>query len=148
MTKPLKVPELALVVLVGASGSGKSTFARKHFKPTEILSSDACRGLVSDDENNQAATGDAFDLLHFIARKRLARGLLTVVDATNVQREVAQAARCARAGVPRAARGHRARCPGEGVSRAEQGPTRSHLRAARRAPADAAAPCFAAQARA
>jgi polynucleotide kinase-phosphatase len=87
MTKPLKVPELALVVLVGASGSGKSTFARKHFKATEIVSSDACRGLVSDDENNQAATGDAFELLNFIARKRLARGLLTVVDATNVQPE-------------------------------------------------------------
>jgi len=87
MTQPLKVPELALVVLIGASGSGKSTFARKHFKSTEILSSDMCRGIVSDDENNQAATGDAFDLLHFIAKKRLARGLLTVVDATNVQPE-------------------------------------------------------------
>lgn len=87
MTKPIKIPELALVVLIGASGSGKSTFARKHFKPTEILSSDACRGLVSDDENNQSATNDAFDVLNFIAKKRLARGLLTVVDATNVQPE-------------------------------------------------------------
>src|SRR5579859_2947222 len=83
----IKIPELALVVLVGASGSGKSTFARKHFKPTEILSSDYCRGLVSDDENNQAATNDAFEVLHFIARKRLAAGKLTVVDATNVQSE-------------------------------------------------------------
>ena len=81
------IPELALVVLIGASGSGKSTFARKQFKPTEVLSSDGCRGMVSDDENNQAATHDAFDLLHFIARKRLARGLLTVVDATNVEPE-------------------------------------------------------------
>jgi polynucleotide kinase-phosphatase len=87
VTETLKVPELSLVVLVGASGSGKSTFARKHFKATEILSSDTCRGIVSDDENSQAATGDAFELLHFIARKRLARGLLTVVDATNVQLE-------------------------------------------------------------
>ncbi len=87
MSAPLKVPELSLVVLVGASGSGKSTFARKHFKPTEIVSSDACRGVVSDDDNSQVATGDAFELLHYIARKRLARGLLTVVDATNVQTE-------------------------------------------------------------
>ena len=87
MTRPIKVPELSLVVLIVASGSGKSTFARKHFKPSEILSSDFCRGLVSDDENSQEATGDAFELLHFIARKRLARGLLTVVDATNVQGE-------------------------------------------------------------
>ena len=87
MTEVLKLPELSLVVLIGASGCGKSTFARKHFKPTEVLSSDVCRGLVSDDENNQAATGDAFDVLHFIARKRLARSLLTVVDATNVQAE-------------------------------------------------------------
>ncbi len=85
--KPLTIPELALVVLIGPSGSGKSSFARKHFKPTEILSSDACRGWVSDDENNQAATSDAFDVLHYVAAKRLSRGLLTVVDATNVQPE-------------------------------------------------------------
>jgi len=85
--KTVKLPELALVVLVGPSGSGKSTFARKHFKPTEIISSDFCRGLVADDENDQSATKDAFDVLHYIAGKRLARGRLTVVDATNVQRE-------------------------------------------------------------
>ncbi|HYG81636.1 MAG TPA: polynucleotide kinase-phosphatase [Pyrinomonadaceae bacterium] len=81
------VPELSLVVLIGPSGCGKSTFARKHFKPTEVLSSDFCRGLVSDDENDQAATKDAFEVLHFIASKRLASGRLTVVDATNVQPE-------------------------------------------------------------
>src|SRR3954467_10393019 len=83
----LTIPELALVTLVGVSGSGKSTFARRHFKATEILSSDFCRGLVSDDENAQAATKDAFEVLHFVARKRLAAGRLTVVDATNVQPE-------------------------------------------------------------
>jgi protein phosphatase len=83
----IKVPELSLVVLIGASGSGKSSFAKKHFKPTEVLSSDECRGLVSDDENNQAATTDAFDVLYYIAGKRLKNGLLTVVDATNVQKE-------------------------------------------------------------
>src|SRR5919198_892664 len=83
----LTVPELSLVVLVGASGSGKSTFARTHFRPTEVLSSDFCRGLVADDENDQSATGDAFDVLHYVAAKRLAAGRLTVVDATNVQPE-------------------------------------------------------------
>jgi protein phosphatase len=83
----LTLPELSLVVLIGCSGSGKSTFARRHFKPTEVLSSDFCRGLVSDDENAQEATADAFDLLRYIAAKRLTRGLLTVVDATNVQPE-------------------------------------------------------------
>jgi protein phosphatase len=83
----LTVPELCLVVLVGPSGCGKSTFARTHFKPTEVISSDFCRGLVSNDENSQEATGDAFDVLHYIAGKRLARGLLTVIDATNVQPE-------------------------------------------------------------
>ena len=83
----IKIPELALVVLVGPSGSGKSTFARNYFRPTEIVSSDFCRGLVSDDENDQAATKDAFEVLHFIAAKRLRAGKLTVVDATNVQPE-------------------------------------------------------------
>lgn len=83
----LVIPELSLVVLVGASGSGKSTFARKHFKATEVLSSDSCRGLVSDDENDQSATTDAFAALHFIAGRRLARAKLTAVDATNVQAE-------------------------------------------------------------
>ncbi|WP_328344494.1 polynucleotide kinase-phosphatase [Streptomyces violaceus] len=81
----LPVTDLSLVVLVGASGSGKSTFARRHFKPTEIISSDFCRGLVSDDENDQSATEDAFDVLHYIAGKRLAAGRRTVVDATSVQ---------------------------------------------------------------
>src|SRR5882672_6229899 len=81
------MPELSLVVLIGPSGCGKSSFARTHFKPTEVLSSEYCRGLVSDNENDQAATGDAFDLLHYVARKRLAAGRLTVVDATNVQIE-------------------------------------------------------------
>ncbi|HND55682.1 MAG TPA: AAA family ATPase, partial [Pirellulaceae bacterium] len=83
----ISIPKLSLVVLMGASGSGKSTFARRHFKASEILSSDYYRGLVSDDENDQSATKDAFETLHFIAAKRLARGLLTVVDATNVQSE-------------------------------------------------------------
>jgi protein phosphatase len=83
----ITIPELSFVVLVGASGSGKSSFARKHFKPTEVLSSDYCRGLVADDENDQSASKQAFEVLHFIAAKRLAAGRLTVVDATNVQPE-------------------------------------------------------------
>nr|MDQ3101180.1 AAA family ATPase [Bacteroidota bacterium] len=81
----LKIPELSLVVLVGMSGSGKSSFARRHFKRTEIVSSDECRALVSDDENDQAATNDAFDLLRYLVGIRLRRGQLTVIDATNVQ---------------------------------------------------------------
>lgn len=84
---PLELPELCLVVLVGVSGAGKSTFAREHFLPSEVVSSDFCRGLVSDDENDQRATGDAFDVLHYIVGKRLARGRLTVVDATSVRPE-------------------------------------------------------------
>ena len=83
----IKIPELSLVVLIGVSGSGKSSFAAKHFKSTEILSSDFCRAMVSDDENNQYATNDAFELLYYIAGKRLKNGLLTVIDATNIQVE-------------------------------------------------------------
>ncbi|MBC2901903.1 polynucleotide kinase-phosphatase [Streptomyces cupreus] len=85
--RTLPVTDLSLVVLVGASGSGKSTFARKHFKPTEVISSDFCRGLVADDENDQSASRDAFDVLHYIAGKRLAGGRRTVVDATSVQQD-------------------------------------------------------------
>jgi protein phosphatase len=79
------VPELCLVVLVGISGSGKSTFAARHFARTEVISSDFCRGLVADDENDQSATADAFDVLNYIAGKRLAASRLTVIDATNIQ---------------------------------------------------------------
>ena len=83
----IKIPNLSLVVLIGPSGSGKSTFAEKHFLPTEVISSDFCRGLVSDDENDQTVTNQAFGLVHTIAKKRLALGKLTVIDATNVQQE-------------------------------------------------------------
>src|SRR4249920_3895041 len=83
----ITIPSLSLVVLIGPSGSGKSTFARKHFLPTEVLSSDDCRAMVSDEENNQAVTNDAFAVLHFIAARRLGLGRLTVIDATNVQPE-------------------------------------------------------------
>src|SRR3954466_16063476 len=83
----ITIPSLSLVVLIGPSGSGKSTFARRHFRSTEILSSDACRGMVGDNENDQTVTVDAFELLRFIAGKRLALGRLTVIDATNVQPE-------------------------------------------------------------
>jgi len=81
----LTIPSRGLVLLIGAAGSGKSTFARRHFKSTEIVSSDALRAAVSDDESDQSASGDAFQLLRLIATKRFRRGKLTVIDATNVQ---------------------------------------------------------------
>jgi len=83
----IDLPDPSLVVLVGASGCGKSSWAGRHFRSTEVLSSDFCRGLVADDENDQSASRDAFAVLHEIARRRLANLRLTVVDATNVQRE-------------------------------------------------------------
>ncbi|MDO3645726.1 polynucleotide kinase-phosphatase [Nocardia mangyaensis] len=82
----LDIPELSLIALIGISGSGKTTFAREHFKPTEVLSSDFFRGLVSDDENDQSATKDAFDALRHIAGIRLRAGRRVVIDATNVQK--------------------------------------------------------------
>jgi protein phosphatase len=83
----IEIPEMAVVALIGVSGSGKSTFAKTHFKPTETLSSDYFRALVSDDENNQQVTPQAFDALYYVANKRLELGLLAVIDATNVQKE-------------------------------------------------------------
>jgi protein phosphatase len=99
---PLRVPDHALVVLIGASGAGKSTFARRHFLPTEVISSDTCRGMVCDDENDQAANEDAFAIVHAIAARRLARRKLAVIDATNVQAK-------SRAALVRLAREHDAR---------------------------------------
>lgn len=87
MPRRLPIPELALVVLVGPAGSGKSTFAARHFGETEVVSSDRCRALVADDERDQAATSAAFELLQTIVEKRLRRGRLTVVDATSVTPE-------------------------------------------------------------
>jgi polynucleotide kinase-phosphatase len=81
----VSIPELCLVALIGPSGSGKSTFAATHFMPTEVVSSDACRAMVADDSNDQAATPDAFALLNFITATRLRAGRLTVIDATSVQ---------------------------------------------------------------
>lgn len=81
----IEIPDFALVVLIGASGSGKSTFAAKHFLPTEIISSDHCRGLVSDDETDQSVSADAFELVRAIAEKRLKHRKLAVIDATNVR---------------------------------------------------------------
>lgn len=81
----IRIPKTALVLLVGASGSGKSSFAKRHFAQYETVSSDACRGIVSNDENNQAASNDAFELFYYIISMRLKKGLLTVADATNIQ---------------------------------------------------------------
>jgi predicted kinase len=81
----LPLPADALVLMVGIAGSGKSTFASRHFRPTQVLSSDALRGMIADDPTAQGATDDAFELLHRLLEMRLRRGRLTVVDATNVE---------------------------------------------------------------
>ncbi|WP_069471844.1 AAA family ATPase [Candidatus Marithrix sp. Canyon 246] len=83
----IKIPKFSLVVMIGVSSAGKSSFAKKHFKKTEIVSSDECRAIISDDENDQTVTKDAFALLHYIIAKRLKNQRLTIVDATSVQTE-------------------------------------------------------------
>lgn len=79
----ITVPDIGLVVLAGAPGSGKSTFARAQFAPGEVFSSDAFRALVSGDASDQGASADAFAALEMIVAARAKRGLFTVVDATN-----------------------------------------------------------------
>ncbi|WP_266364536.1 AAA family ATPase [Tellurirhabdus rosea] len=81
----LTIPEFSLILLTGASSAGKTTFARRHFRPTEVISSDHCRALITDDEADQTVSADAFALLHYIVDKRLKHRKLTVVDATNLQ---------------------------------------------------------------
>lgn len=78
----LRIPNPSLVVLCGPAGSGKSTFAARHFPPTAIVSSDRCRAMLGDDERNLAVSPDAFDLFHTIIDRRLRLGRLTVVDST------------------------------------------------------------------
>ena len=86
----IEIPEFCLVALVGGSSSGKTSFARRHFKPTEILSSDFFRGMICDDENSRSISGEAFDLLYYAANKRLDHMKLTVIDATNLQQRARQ----------------------------------------------------------
>jgi protein phosphatase len=81
------IPQNTLIVLCGPAGSGKSTWAAKHFSETQIVSSDECRALVFDDSANQSVSPHAFDLMHFIIEKRLTLGRLTIADATNLRRE-------------------------------------------------------------
>jgi predicted kinase len=81
----ITVPDPALVLLVGPSGSGKSTFAAEHFRPTEIVSSDSMRAMLSDDAGDQAASAEAFQVLSMVVNGRLKRRLTTVVDATNLR---------------------------------------------------------------
>jgi protein phosphatase len=83
----LEIPDPALVVMVGVSGAGKTTFCARHFAPEEVVSSDRARGVVSGDENDQRATVAAFDLVRAQTAARLAHGRLAVVDATNLRAE-------------------------------------------------------------
>ncbi|HQR35023.1 MAG TPA: AAA family ATPase [Blastocatellia bacterium] len=85
MSSAIEIPDPSLVLLIGSSGAGKSTFAARHFQPTEIVSSDRCRAVICDDESDQTVNSEAFGLLHHIARLRLQQRRLTVIDATNLQ---------------------------------------------------------------
>ncbi|NLC94595.1 MAG: AAA family ATPase [Bacilli bacterium] len=80
----IKVPRFSLIVLVGPNSSGKSSFAEKHFKKSEIVSLDNCRYLISDEARDPQATTKAYELMNEIITKRLSLRKLTVVDATNV----------------------------------------------------------------
>ncbi len=74
------MPDPAVVVLIGAAGSGKSTWAAAHYRRAEIVSSDDLRGIVGSGPADLDASHDAFDLLERIVAARVGRGLTTVID--------------------------------------------------------------------
>ncbi len=82
--EPTEIADDALVLLVGAAGSGKSSLAARLFRPESVLSSDAIRAELTGDDSNQAVTPRAFRILHERAERRLGAGRLTVIDATNI----------------------------------------------------------------
>lgn len=83
----LRLPSRSLVLLCGAPGSGKSTFAERHFARSQIVSSDRCREMVCDDQENMAVHRETFSLLRHIVRLRLSLGRLTVIDSTALDRK-------------------------------------------------------------
>lgn len=87
MTTPkiIEVPRRTLLVLCGPAGCGKSTFADQRFGATTIVSSDHCRAMICDDENNQQVNRDTFDLFYYIIQKRMLLGRFTVADSTALQ---------------------------------------------------------------
>jgi len=78
----LRILRPSIVVLCGPAACGKSTFAQRHFRPTQIISSDWARALIADDERDQRVNGQAFALVHFLVEQRLTVNRLCVVDST------------------------------------------------------------------
>jgi predicted kinase len=74
------IEEPFVVVLVGAAGSGKSTWAARRFRRTEIVSSDDLRAVVGTGDADLDTTADAFAALDLIVAARVKRRLTTVID--------------------------------------------------------------------
>ena len=79
----IEIPASALVLLIGAAGSGKSTFAARHFASGDVVSSDQLRARIGESESDQRANEDVFERLQALVQDRLAAGVLTIIDATN-----------------------------------------------------------------
>lgn len=101
------IPAPALVVLVGVSAAGKSTWATEHFRAGQVLSTDAFRALVGSGPDDQTAGTEAFALLDQLVASRLGKGLTTVVDSLGLDDDLRASLRAAaaEAGVPSVAVG-------------------------------------------
>lgn len=74
----ITIPKPSLVILVGPSCSGKTTFSKKYFEDDEIISMDL------NNQGNKKAKENSIDILYNQISKKLEIGKIVVLDSSNL----------------------------------------------------------------